>query len=196
MSSWRTWLVRNFWRMLLFWRLWIQRYQWGQSNLPCYNNNTLQTILSCPKLNLQQPRQSNYQDWMLKVQNLEVTKSLLVMLLAYISATKVYWKQIRGLSVPPSPAPMSRSSSLNPSTRDKEHHVRRMMSKGLERASCTSLSDDEAATLKDMINKSPDAALEILEPDILSFSGTIEFNPGLFRESILPLLLSSPLREE
>ena len=51
-------------------------------------------------------------------------------------------------------------------------------------------------TLKELIHKTPEIALEIIEPDIQSISGTIEFNPNLFRDSILPLLLSSPLREE
>lgn len=91
---------------------------------------------------------------------------------------------------------MSRSSSLNPSTRDRDHQIRQILSKGFEKASCTTLTEDESATIKEMLNKTPDIAVEILEPDIQSFSGTIEFNPVLFRDSILPLLLSSPLREE
>lgn len=91
---------------------------------------------------------------------------------------------------------MSRSSSLNPSTREREHQIRQILSKGLEKASCATLTDDESTTLREIINKTPDIAVEIIEPDIQSFSGTIEFNPIFFRESILPLLLSSPLREE
>jgi SOS-response transcriptional repressor LexA len=71
-----------------------------------------------------------------------------------------------------------------------------MLSKGLEKASCSALTDDESATLKEVIHKTPDIALEIIEPDIQSISGTIESNPTIFRDSILPLLLSSPLREE
>lgn len=91
---------------------------------------------------------------------------------------------------------MSRSSSLNPLTREREHQIRQILSKGLEKVSCASLTDDELETLREMIDKAPDIAVEILEPDIQSFSGTIEFNPIFFREFILPLLLSSPLREE
>jgi hypothetical protein len=91
---------------------------------------------------------------------------------------------------------MSRSSSLNPSARDRENQVRQMLSKGFEKASCAALTDDEAMTLKELINKTPDTVLEIIEPDIHSISGTIEFNPTFFRETVLPLLLSSPLREE
>jgi hypothetical protein len=98
--------------------------------------------------------------------------------------------------VPPSPAPMSRSSSLNPSTRERENQIRQMLSKGLEKASCSALTDEESSTLKELIHKTPDIALEIIEPDIQSISGTIEFNPTFFRDSILPLLLSSPVREE
>ena len=91
---------------------------------------------------------------------------------------------------------MSRSFSLNPLTRDRENQVRQILSKGLEKASCVTLTEEETATLKEMIQKTPEAASEILEPDIQSFAGTIEFNPSFFRESVLPLLLSSPLREE
>lgn len=91
---------------------------------------------------------------------------------------------------------MSRSSSLNPLTRDREHQVRQIISKGLEKASCATLTEEETATLKEMIHKTPETALEILEPDIQSFAGMIEFNPSFFRDSILPLLLSSSLREE
>ena len=91
---------------------------------------------------------------------------------------------------------MSRSSSLNPLTRDREHQVRQIISKGLEKASCATLTEEETATLKEMIHKTPDTALEILEPDIQSFAGMIEFNPSFFRDSPLPLLLSSSLREE
>ena len=91
---------------------------------------------------------------------------------------------------------MSRSASLNPLARDRDQQVRQILSKGLEKASCVTLTEDETATLKEMIHKTPETALEILEPDIQSFSGTIEFNPLFFRDSILPLLLSSPLREE
>lgn len=91
---------------------------------------------------------------------------------------------------------MSRGSSLNPSTRDKEHRVRQIVAKGLEKASCTTLSEDETTNLMELIHKAPDIALDILEPSIQYFGGTIEFNPEFFRESILPLLLSSPLREE
>ena len=88
---------------------------------------------------------------------------------------------------------MSRSSS---STRERDRHIRQTLSKGLEKASCATLTDEEFATIKEMISIAPNIAVEILEPDIHSFSGTIEFNPILFREFILPLLLSSPLREE
>ena len=98
--------------------------------------------------------------------------------------------------MPPSPAPMSRSSSLNPSTRERENQIRQMLSKGLEKASCSALTAEESSTLKELIHKTPDIALEIIEPDIQSISGTIEFNPTFFRDSILPLLLSSPVREE
>ena len=91
---------------------------------------------------------------------------------------------------------MSRSSSLNPLTRDREQQVRQILSKGLEKASCATLTQEESATLTEMIHKTPETALEILEPDIQSFAGTIESNPSFFRDSILPLLLSSPLREE
>lgn len=91
---------------------------------------------------------------------------------------------------------MSRSSSLNPLIRDREQQVRQILSKGLEKASCATLTEDETATLKEMIHKTPETALEILEPDIQSFAGTIEFNAPFFRDLILPLLLSSPLREE
>lgn len=91
---------------------------------------------------------------------------------------------------------MSRSSSLNPLTRDREQQVRQILSKGLEKVSCATLTEEESATLKELIHKAPETALEILEPDIQSFAGTIEFNPSFFRDSILPLLLSSPLREE
>ena len=71
-----------------------------------------------------------------------------------------------------------------------------MISKGLEKASCTNLTSDEVITLTELIHKNPEMALEILEPSIQSFAGTIEFNASLFRETILPLLISSPLREE
>jgi hypothetical protein len=91
---------------------------------------------------------------------------------------------------------MSRLSTLNPLTRDREHQARQIISKGLEKASCATLTEEETATLKEMIHKAPETALEILEPDIQSFAGTIEFNPSFFRDLILPLLLSSPLREE
>jgi hypothetical protein len=91
---------------------------------------------------------------------------------------------------------MSRSSSLNPSNRDREQQIRQMLSKGLEKASCSTLSDEETVHLKEIISKTPEITLEILEPSVLSFAGTIEFNSVLFRETILPLLLSSPLREE
>ena len=101
-----------------------------------------------------------------------------------------------GMSVPSSPAPMSRSSSLNPSAFEREHYVRQILSKGLEKASCTALTADESSTLNEMISKYPDTTLELLEPDIQSFAGTIEFNPIIFRDKILPLLLSSRLREE
>jgi len=105
--------------------------------------------------------------------------------------------QIQGvMSVPSSPAPMSRSSSLNPSAFEREHYVRQILSKGLEKASCTTLTSDESFTLNEMISKYPDTTLELLEPDIQSFAGTIEFNPIIFRDRILPLLLSSPLSEE
>jgi len=80
--------------------------------------------------------------------------------------------------------------------RDREQQLRQVLSKGLEKASCSPLTEEETTTLKDMIQMSPDAVLEIIEPDIQSVSGTIEFNASLFRESILPLLLSSPLRDE
>jgi hypothetical protein len=88
---------------------------------------------------------------------------------------------------------MSRSSS---STRERDHHIRQTLSKGLEKASCATLTDEEFAAIEEMIIGTPNIAVEILEPDIQSFSGTIEFNPILFREIILPLLLSSSLREE
>ena len=91
---------------------------------------------------------------------------------------------------------MSRSSSLNPSAFEREHYVRQILSKGLEKASCTALTPEESSTLSEMIQKYPDTMLELFEPDIQSFAGTIEFNPLIFRERILPLLLSSPLNEE
>jgi hypothetical protein len=91
---------------------------------------------------------------------------------------------------------MSRSSSLNPSNRDREQQIKQILSKGLEKASCSTLSDEETAQMKEMIHKTPETTLEILEPSVLSFAGTIEFNAALFRDTILPLLLSSPLREE
>lgn len=91
---------------------------------------------------------------------------------------------------------MSRSGSTNPPARDRDHQIRQMISKGLEKASCTTLTNDEVITLTELIHKNPDTALEILEPSIQSFAGTIEFNALLFRETILPLLISSPLREE
>jgi hypothetical protein len=101
-----------------------------------------------------------------------------------------------GFSVPSSPAPMSRSSSLNPSAFEREHYVRQILSKGLEKASCTALTTEESSTLSEMIQKYPDTTIELFEPDIQSFAGTIEFNPVIFRNRILPLLLSSPLSEE
>jgi len=91
---------------------------------------------------------------------------------------------------------MSRSSSTNLGTRDRDHQIRQMISKGLEKASCTSLTNDENITLTELISKNSETALEIFEPSIQSFAGTIEFNPQLFRQTILPLLISSPLREE
>ena len=91
---------------------------------------------------------------------------------------------------------MSRSSSQNPVARDRDHQIRQMISKGLEKASCTNLTNDESITLTELIHKNPETALEILEPSIQSFAGTIELNPVIFRETILPLLISSPLREE
>lgn len=98
--------------------------------------------------------------------------------------------------MPPSPAPMSRSSSLNPSSRERERQLREMLSKGLEKAYITTLSDDEVVTLTDIINKTPEMAIEIIEPTIQFFMGTIEYNAGLFRDVILPLLINSPSREE
>jgi hypothetical protein len=89
---------------------------------------------------------------------------------------------------------MSRSGSATPTARD--HQIRQMISKGLEKASYTSLTMDEVITLTELIHKNPETALETLEPSIQSFAGTIEFNASLFRETILPLLISSPLREE
>lgn len=91
---------------------------------------------------------------------------------------------------------MSRSSSLNPSAFEKEHYVRQILSKGLEKASCIALTTEETSTLNEMILKYPDTTIELLEPDIQSFAGTIEDNPVIFRDRILPLLLSSPLSEE
>ena len=91
---------------------------------------------------------------------------------------------------------MSRSSSRTPAARAREHEIRQMISKGLEKASCASLTNDENITLAELITKNPDMALEIVEPSIQSFAGIIEFNPALFRQTILPLLISSPLREE
>jgi hypothetical protein len=91
---------------------------------------------------------------------------------------------------------MSRSSSLNPSAREKESQIRQILSRALEKASCSALTDDEVSTLKDMLHKTPETALEMLEPDIHCFAGTTEYNPILFREAILPLLIASPLREE
>jgi hypothetical protein len=91
---------------------------------------------------------------------------------------------------------MSRSSSLNPSAFEREHYVRQILSKGLEKASCTALTPEESSTVSEMIQKYPDTTIELFEPDIQSFAGTIEFNPLIFRNRILPLLLSSPLSEE
>jgi|SRR5579862_9343064 len=101
-----------------------------------------------------------------------------------------------GLSVPPSPMPMSRAGSMNPSTRERERQMREMLSKGLEKAYITTLSEEEVMTLTDLINKSPEMAIEIIEPTIQFFLGMIDFNAELFREIILPLLIHSYLREE
>jgi len=66
----------------------------------------------------------------------------------------------------------------------------------LEKASCATLSHEEIVALKRTLYERPEIAMEMLEPDIHSFAGTIEHNAELFRELILPLLLNSPLREE
>ena len=71
-----------------------------------------------------------------------------------------------------------------------------MLSKGLDKASLENLTDDETMELKEIISKSPETALEILEPSMQSFMGFLTYNPVFLRETILPLLLSSPLREE
>lgn len=71
-----------------------------------------------------------------------------------------------------------------------------MLSKGLDKASLEALTDDEAMELKEIINKSPETVLEILEPSMQSFMGFLTHNLVFLRETILPLLLSSPLREE
>jgi hypothetical protein len=101
-----------------------------------------------------------------------------------------------GLSVPPSPLPMSRGGSMNPSTRERERQMREILAKGLEKACTATLSEDEVITLTDIVNKSPEMTLEIIEPTIQFFLGTIENNAQLFRERILPLLINSPLCEE
>jgi hypothetical protein len=92
--------------------------------------------------------------------------------------------------------PMSRSSSLAPMGREKARDIRQMLSQGLEKVCVSSLTDDETTSLKEIISKTPDTALEILEPSIQYFSGIIEWNAELFRDTILPLLLSSTMREE
>ena len=71
-----------------------------------------------------------------------------------------------------------------------------MMSKGFDKASYSTLTDDETIELNEIINKSPETAFEILEPSMQSFLGFLKYNPIFFREKILPLLLASPLREE
>ena len=71
-----------------------------------------------------------------------------------------------------------------------------MMSKGLEKAYTTNLSEDEIITLKDLVEKNPEMAIDIIEPTIQMFLGTIENNSTLFRDTLLPLMINSPLREE
>jgi len=92
--------------------------------------------------------------------------------------------------------PMSRSSSLAPMGREKARDIRQMLSQGLEKVCVSTLTDDETTSLKEIISKTPDTALEVLEPSIQYFSGIIEWNAELFRDTILPLLLSSTMREE
>jgi len=91
---------------------------------------------------------------------------------------------------------MGRGGSMNPSMRERERQMREMLSKGLEKAYTTNLSEDEVITLTDLVQKVPEMTIEIIEPTIQFFLGTIENNAQLFRESILPLLINSPLREE
>src|SRR5579859_6626701 len=88
---------------------------------------------------------------------------------------------------------MSRSSSQSGS---HPQQTRELLSKAIEQASCQTLTDDEVMMLNDMLFKYPNVAIDILEPSIHSFSGMIEWNAGIFRSTILPLLLSSPLQEE
>jgi hypothetical protein len=73
---------------------------------------------------------------------------------------------------------------------------RSLLSKGLEQASCTPLSSDETLVLKELIQKAPGVALETCEPTVQMFNGTIQNNPEIFKELLLPLLLDSQFREE
>jgi len=180
------------------WRFWKKRYRCRSYSLPCYSRNTHLTIRS---FRTTLPRDRTQANSQVQLPILEVTESQLEMAQVYFPApfnTKSLTSfQIQGgMSVPSSPAPMSRSSSLNPSAFEREHYVRQILSKGLAKASCATLTADESSTLNEMISKYPDTTLELLEPDIQSFAGTIEFNPIIFRDRILPLLLSSPLSEE
>jgi hypothetical protein len=85
---------------------------------------------------------------------------------------------------------------MNPLMRERDHSLRQALAGALEKLSCSALSEEEATQLNEMVTKSADAAKEMLESSIQSFQGMIEFNAAVFRETILPLLLDSPLREE
>jgi adenosylmethionine-8-amino-7-oxononanoate aminotransferase len=85
---------------------------------------------------------------------------------------------------------------MNPLVREREHRLRQTLASGLEKASCSTLEEREAVQLDEMLRKEAEVAKDILEPSIQSFAGMIQFNAGFFRDTILPLLLDSPLREE